>query len=210
MRRKPDFRSVLGASGRKVVMHQPHTVDNPMGRLQMGDLLFLDDCLYSQYAFMRERGDELLERGINVVLGLSSFLVRNGECEPVSMSVSSELHDRFHSGDMTSLCGFMSLGEIRELLGAQNTYLAFHGGRHLNLESDARSGRGKIDIATDFRGDISSGFGRLHELGFDTDIFVYPYAYDFFVSDRILKEFGFRYIFAGRNSKRIEIEGTTL
>jgi hypothetical protein len=187
-------------------MHQPHTVDNPMGRLKNGDLLFLDDCLYSQYVFMKGNDTELLERGVNVVLGLSSFIVRNVEDEPESISISSELHNRFHSGDMSALHGFMSIDDVRELLEMQNTYLAFHGGRHLNLESDARNGRGRIDIARDFGCDISAGVERLHELGFDTDIFVYPYAYDFFISDRILKEFGFRYVFAGRNSKRIEIE----
>lgn len=110
---------------------------------------------------------------------------------------------------MSALHGFMSVEEVHELLDLQNTYIAFHGGRHLSLESDVKNGMGKIDIAMDFRMDISSGVKRFHDFGFDTDIFVYPYAYDFFISDKILKEFGFRYIFAGRNSKRIEIERVT-
>lgn len=203
---KKDFRLVLKSSGRRVVMHQPHTVGNPMGRLNNGDLLFLDDCLYSQYLFLKEHGKKLLSRGIGVVLGLSSFLVRDNSCSPDFVSVSSELHDRIHSGDMTALNGFMSVQEVKELLKGENVFLAFHGGTHLNLELDESLGKGKIDIAGDFRKDVSAGVGRLGELGFDTDIFVYPYAYDFFISDRILKEFGFRYIFAGRNSRRIEIE----
>ena len=40
-----------------------------------------------------------------------------------------------------------------------------------------------------------------------TDIYVYPYAYDDIVgSYSYLKKMGFRYVFAGKDSKRTPIE----
>jgi hypothetical protein len=46
----------------------------------------------------------------------------------------------------------------------------------------------------------------LKQMNLATDIFVYPYAYQPFLGNKILTEFGFRYIFAGENTKRISIE----
>lgn len=46
----------------------------------------------------------------------------------------------------------------------------------------------------------------LSEIGINTDIYVFPYSYEPFLSHTILKRNGFRYIFAGKDSKRIPIE----
>ena len=46
----------------------------------------------------------------------------------------------------------------------------------------------------------------LSEMGIKTDIYVFPYSYEPFLSHTILKRNGFRYTFAGKDSKRIPIE----
>jgi hypothetical protein len=46
----------------------------------------------------------------------------------------------------------------------------------------------------------------MKEYNLITNIYVYPYAYEPCISQIYLKKRGFKYIFAGNNSKRIPIE----
>ena len=57
-----------------------------------------------------------------------------------------------------------------------------------------------------FQKDVSDGMDMLVRLGYKTDIFVYPYAYEPVFGSSFLRRMGFRYIFAGRDSQRTPME----
>lgn len=194
----PDFKT----SNRKIVIHHTHLISNICEYLQDGDIVFFDDCLYSQYVFLKDNINWLINHRIICILGFSAMLFRAAE-KPIYGIKSAELHDRIHNGDKSALAGFMSIAEIQELLTFSNIYLACHGSWHLDLQHMNLS---KIDMFKAFNNDVVQAKKLFAIYGFITDIFVYPYAYDFFISDKILHNNGFKQIYAGKNSKRIEIE----
>ena len=58
-----------------------------------------------------------------------------------------------------------------------------------------------------FIDDICSATAKLDQLKLNTDVFVYPYAYDdILLSDHILRKNGFKWLFAGKDSRRISFE----
>lgn len=174
------------------------------------DLLFFDDCLYSQYVFLKQNNDILKQKNVVCVMGLTTKAIRPENNIPKYDIQSSELHLLMNKqiktyndvvqGDYIN--GFMSLSEIYELIQNENIFLAFHGCCHLNLQEE----KSKIYQTQIFRRDICDGVEMLKQMNLTTDIFVYPYAYQPFLGNKILTEFGFRYIFAGENTKRISIE----
>lgn len=131
MDRCPDLKSWLAK--RKVVAHSAHLVSGMADALLPGDLLFLDDCLFSQYAWLRENYASLRSSRIDVVLGLSTELIRPAGKTPI-VETSDKLHAEWHAGNIDSLAGFMTEAEIRESLSLDGVWLACHGAKHLDLE----------------------------------------------------------------------------
>lgn len=137
------------ADHRKVVVHHTHLLPGLMQLLEPSDMLFFDDCLFSQWQFIMSNVQQLQSLGIECVLGLSTRLVRTSQkpfCE-----VSAKLHSRVHSGDMSALGGFMSISEIRQLLSFSNVRLAGHGAHHLDLRALSGS---KLEQAKLFNADV--------------------------------------------------------
>lgn len=97
----------------------------------------------------------------------------------------------------------MSEAELREDLSMEGVYLACHGDKHLDLK---RFPEGLARTAV-FRKDIAEARTRLAEKQFETDVFVYPYAFwQFPLSEAAVREAGFKIAFAGRDTQRIAIE----
>ena len=162
-------------------------------------MLFLDDCLYSQYAFLKEYADKLKKRGIVCILGFSTKIHRN-EGAPMQYAVCAECHDKFHTGDMSVLNAYMTVDEIKELLANDNVYIACHGARHLKLE-DVTPAHLQMKM---FEADLQEAVDDLSSFGLHTNIFVFPYAYsDILYAYAILKHKGFYCIFAGKGTLRI-------
>jgi len=200
---KQNFSSVIKKTTRKIVIHHCHLIKNIVDLLDDNDLVFFDDCLYSQFVFIKNNIQKLRNKHITCVLGFSTNLYRRNEFDAIYDINSAILHDRIHADDMSALNGFMSLNELNFLLKYDNIHLACHGCMHLQLEKICKS---KIDLMTKFNDDLNNATKMLNELNLKTDIFVYPYAFDFFVSDKIVHKHGFNHIFAGKNSQRLEIE----
>lgn len=144
------------------------------------------------------------------ILGLSPKAIRE-ECNFGICAVESAvLHNQMNSEIKLfedEICGeyingFMTISEVRTLMQNDNVFLALHGCCHLHLQDISSI----IEQSLIFKRDVESGIKALNEYGLNTDIFVYPYAYEPFLSRKILREHGFRYIFAGNDSKRIPIE----
>lgn len=204
------FGNIYSQNRRMVVIHHTHLIKDIAGLLNQRDLVFFDDCLFSQYVFLKNNIEQLKQKGIVCVLGFSPKVVRpigNPGIEAVeSAKLHKQLNIEVHSVDdkITGdyINGFMTLDEVKELIADESVYLGLHGCCHLNLENEEN----KILQGMKFRRDVEDGVGKLTEYGLFTDIFVYPYAYEPFLGHRTLDEFGFRYIFAGNDSKRIPIE----
>lgn len=91
-------RTMLDFKGkRKVVIHETCFLKGIKDVLHDNDVLFFDDCLYSQYEFIRANIDDLKKRKIVCILGLSSRIVRES-CVPIREASCAECHDAFHSG----------------------------------------------------------------------------------------------------------------
>lgn len=192
----------IDINSRKIVIHHTHLIDDIMSLLNDNDLVFFDDCLYSQYLFIHQNKQQLQAKNINCILGFSTQIYRTTQIPIIENSAI--LHDRVHADDNTAFGGFMSLSELRELLCFDNIHLAGHSAKHLELEKITTS---KLQQSQIFNKDITLMKKDLDALNLNTDIFVYPYAYDDFpCAETIVRINGFRYIFAGKNSKRIEIE----
>lgn len=98
----------------------------------------------------------------------------------------------------------MSLDELRELLEYDNIIIAGHGAKHLELN---KMNLTLIQQSQLFAQDISIMTNDLKTIGFQTSVFVFPYAYDQFpCAKKIIYNAGFSYIFAASDSQRIEIE----
>lgn len=193
-----------------VVVHHTHLIPNIVDRLKSNDLVFFDDCLYSQYVFLCENMETLRMRNIVCVLGLSPKVVRPSDAPGMYGIESAILHKQLNSQIKTCvdeitgtyINGFMNISEVKYLLTYDNVFIALHGCCHLKLEDELN----RFKQTMLFKQDLVDGLKMFDEYGFQTDIFVYPYAFEPFLGSRILKENGFRYIFAGHNSKRIPVE----
>lgn len=135
------FGQICSQNRRMVVVHHTHLIPNIVNLLKHGDLVFFDDCLYSQYVFLRGNSDALDKLGIIRVLGLSPKAIRPYETDGIYEVESSVLHNQLNeqvrvisnetNGDY--IRGFMSMPEVKTLLTNKNTFLALHGCCHLDM-----------------------------------------------------------------------------
>ena len=197
---KRSFGYILGHANRKLVMHEYDKHIDVLTLLQPNDILFLDDCVFSQYEFVNTHIVQLKALNITIVLGFSTRLHRNMNEYP-TYDTTANLHKKYHYGDMTSLNGFMTIQEIKELLSYDNVYIANHGANHLNL-----SEYDYLQAYKKFKDDIDIAIADLDVYGIHTNIFVYPYSYEIPLMSNYLKHNGYIHIFAGKSSKRISIE----
>lgn len=187
---------------RKIVIHHTHLIDDIMSLLKNDDVVFFDDCLYSQYLFIKNNIKSLQLKNITCILGFSTKIYRTHQ-KPI-IEKSDILHNRIHNNDIDAYGGFMSLDEIRELLNFHNVYLAGHGARHLELEKTNLS---KLNQTKLFNEDVKEMRQDLDNMGFDTYMFIYPYDYyGLPCSQLILNLSGFKHIFNSYNNNRIYIE----
>lgn len=56
---KKSFMYIAQHANRKLVVHQVLDAKSLMSKLAAGDLVFFDDCLYSQYLFLKDNAEEL-------------------------------------------------------------------------------------------------------------------------------------------------------
>lgn len=204
------FGNIYSQNRRMVVIHHTHLIKNIVGLLNQKDLVFFDDCLFSQYIFLKNNIEQLKKKDIMCVLGLSPKAVRPIGNPGVYAVESAVLHNQLNAEVQTIddeitgeyINGFMTIDEVKELLTDETVFLALHGCCHLKLENE----KTQIMQGVKFRRDIKDGVEKLAEFGLSTDIFVYPYAHEPFIGRKVLSEFGFRYIFAGKDSKRISLE----
>lgn len=195
------FFKVVRKSKRNIVIHHTHLIDNIISFLQYDDLLFFDDCIYSQYLFIRNNIEKIKELNINCVLGVSSNLICQNTDKQITDIKTSELHDRIHTGDTTALNGFMTICEINELLRFDNIFIANHGYDHIELNNLSETEQIKTFIS-DFK--QSQKFLKEHNL--TTDIFVYPYDLVVKGSEHYLQKNGYHYIYPSSKTKRVYIE----
>lgn len=133
MTRRP-FSLVRQTCKRNIVVHHTHILNHGiLDLIQLGDIVFFDDCVYSQYVFFMENAEFFMKNDIYAVFGFSTALFRQDDLRPV-IETTSELHRRFHMGDSTALAGFMSLSELNGVLDFERCYLACHGRMHLDLD----------------------------------------------------------------------------
>ena len=195
---------------RKLVLHHTHLIGDIEGLIEEGDMLFLDDALYSQYTWFYQNVYELMRKHVLVVLGISTDCVRSLEIAPRPIEKSAILHDRFHKyiGKDAVMAekardGFMSWKEIGRMLEFPFVYPANHGHNHLNLNGWLKDLTGAL---ASFMTDISIAQEILELHGMGTDIFVFPYDSEPPGTRQWLRTNGFKYIFGGARSDRIEIE----
>ena len=200
-----DFRTALRHCSRKIVIHETCCYDDQhiLNVLQQNDMLFLDDCLYSQYIFLMKNINALKDKSIACVLGFSTSIFRREGRLPTYDAHCADCHDRVHNGDVSAYDAYMSIAELKQLLTYENVFLACHGDCHLELAKC----NSKIKQLTDFKKDIADATQKLQMLELSTCIFVYPYAYDdILLADKVLRSHSYEYLFAGHNSRRIQFE----
>jgi hypothetical protein len=204
------FLDVYQQKRRMIVIH--HILDDEfvLCRLNQNDLVFFDDCLYSQYIFIKKYHQKLYDMNIVCVMGLSPKAIRPDNIPGISNIESHILHNQMNSHIKTYrdeihgefISGFMSKNEIDDVLNLKNIFLALHGCCHLKLENISN----QLERIKVFIDDTNDGKKMLETFGYKTDIFVYPYDYEPSIGDAFLRRIGFRYIFGGDNSKRIYVE----
>ena len=202
------MRSIIDAlnnCNRKIVIHETCIYDDwqIIDNICQNDILFFDDCLYSQYVFLKRNNDKLASKNVTCIIGFSTSIFRRDNQTPIEFAHCASFHDRVHSGDESAYAAYMSISEIEELLKFENILLACHGDAHLDLHLE-QSRMQKMKLFSD---DIYSASMRLRQLGLSTDIFVYPYAYDdILLCNHILKKNGFIKAFAGKDTRRLTFE----
>ena len=200
---------------RRIVFHECYMFDESiLDILRPNDLLFFDDCLYSQYIFIKNHNDFFIENNIQCILGFSTSLHRPNDTKPFYSCTSSKVHVEVHkcfNNDVGCLrkelvvLPFMSLEEIKELLSYPNIFLACHGSMHTQLWKYS----GIETQYTYFILDTKTAIDDLNRYNLKTDIYVYPYTYVFDIdrTDRYLNKVGYKYTFAGRDgTHRVSIE----
>lgn len=201
---------IESSSRRKIVIHHCHLDNEIIQKIRPRDLVFFDDCLYSQYLFFKMNEQALNDLTVDCVFGLSTHLLRDASIKPIYAIESHVIHDAVNEtfrqneefNQLPDECaGMMSLAEVQDVLKHSIAHLAFHGHNHLDL-----NGVGLVEKIRLFSKDVKVGADCLKSLGLRTDIFVYPYAHSFFTSQKILERNGFVQTFAGETTKRIPIE----
>lgn len=98
MIRRP-FSLVRRIGKRNIVVHHTHILNHGiLDLIKSGDIVFFDDCVYSQYVFFMENAGFFMKNDIYAVFGFSTALFRQDGVRPV-VETTSELHRRFHMGD---------------------------------------------------------------------------------------------------------------
>lgn len=217
---KIDFGILVKDSKRFIVIHHCHEIfDKILPVLQPYDMVFFDDCLYSQYKFLKQYNYILKEKHITCVLGFSAALHRRDINTPIFDIKSDVIHKKCneiiytykdtYTNYFDELNGFMHLDEIKELLKESNIYLACHGACHLHLEETRKEPCHIIDKVIKFDNDLVDAIMLLKDYNLITNIYVYPYAYscnNFF--EKCLQKRWFLHIFANDKPRgnRISIE----
>lgn len=130
------FRNILNKSNDLIVLHETFNIsNNVLNAFHDNDILFFDDCLYSQFVFITENNKFLIDHNITCVISFSTGIFRKDE-KPIYEAICSEYHDKIHNNDHAARAAYMSLAEIRQLLEYDNVYLACHGDMHLQLDND--------------------------------------------------------------------------
>ena len=110
-----DFRTALRHCNRKIVIHETCCYGDKqiLNALQHNDMLFLDDCLYSQYVFLMNSIDALKDKSIACVLGFSTSIFRREGRLPTYYAHCADCHDRVHNGDVSAYDAYMSIAELK-------------------------------------------------------------------------------------------------
>ena len=138
-----DFGKIYSKIKRIIVFHECYAFsDSVKYILKSYDLLFFDDCVYSQYVFLKKYNDFFKANNIFCIIGFSSGLLRKNESKPIEIIKTKEIHDKVNAKirswkDINKLpieCnGMMSLEELKELNVDDNIFIALHGCVHLHL-----------------------------------------------------------------------------
>ena len=128
--------------GRMVVVHHTHLIQDIVSLLKEWDIVFFDDCLYSQYIFLKDNIDILKDMNITCVIGISPKALRQEGTDGFYAVESGKLHEKMNleiktrddviSGDYIN--GFMCKSELIELLNNENVFPALHGCCHLKMD----------------------------------------------------------------------------
>lgn len=201
---KKCFSSIIHKNSRKIVIHDTYKFkDKILKHLNDNDLIFFDDCLYSQYVFLKDNINQLQQKNIVCVISFSSKIYRQKDNKPIYEADCVEYHNKVHNNDLNAFNAYMTLDELRQLIAIDNIYLAGHGAKHLDLQNMNLSILQQTNL---FKSDLNEMLIDYKKYNLKTNIFVYPYAYDrFLLADFIVKK-NFNFIFAGKNSKRIQFE----
>lgn len=201
---------------RRIVIHHTHIIGNKaiIECLKPNDIVFFDDCLYSQYVFLKENAGLFAENNIDCILGFSAGLYAPEDAKQIYGVESKTLHDAcnakirsIETADalreyLPEMAGFMKVSQVKELLEYPFCKLALHGCCHLKLET--MDGGFLVKTQT-FIDDLKTGMARFNELGLQSDTYVYPYIYPLTISDTVLRKYGFKTII-GSSVLRIPIE----
>ena len=84
-----DFLNGL-SSNRRIVIHYPFTASEKIVNcIRENDIMFFDDCLYSQYLFIKENIEMLKSKNARCILGFSSGLYAS-ESSKNTIGIKSE------------------------------------------------------------------------------------------------------------------------
>ena len=205
---------------RRIVIHHTHLLPFLwQSLLQPKDLVFFDDCLFSQWTFLTYNFKFFEENQIDCILGFSSGLYASEESLRQLEKIESHvLHDACNSKIFTiddadvlrstfpEMNGFMKVSQLKQLLQMPFCHLALHGCCHLNLSKEQNLLK-KVQL---FKNDLDAGCKRLKQLELSTNIFVYPYVHSFPMSDICLKKSGFACIIGSNQIFRTSIEDLSL
>lgn len=205
------FYNVRFSQNRKIVIHQAYD-NNLIKLIQCNDILFFDDCLYSQYQFVINNIDKLIHLKTKCIFGFSTALYRREGMDPLLEVDSHVLHEKLNSYVNTkydidindsALAGFMTINELCQMKKYDNMRLALHGCCHLHLTNV----RSKFEQSIIFQKDLANGIEDWKKsFGENPGAYVFPYAYEPFLANTILKRNGILFSFAGNSTKRIQIE----
>lgn len=179
-------------TGRRIVVHHCDGGFPPPALFRKGDVAFFDDCLLSQYRYLKDNLPAM--KGVRVVLGFSPGLARPPDAEPIWFMESQDAHRAVNAamrraGDAPppEIGAFMSAGEVLELAGTDGVEVAMHGCVHLRLE-DEPSRTARLGL---FRRDAEDGAALFRRYGLRLRVFVYPYAFCEDGYELVLERLGF-------------------
>ena len=205
-------------SRRRIVVHHTHLLENNWDEklLEDEDLVFFDDCLFSQYVFLKNCQKTIARKHIECILGFSSGLYADESSSSQIYDIkSSVIHDCCNQriktledanqlrSSIPEMNGFMKVSQLKELLDLPFCHLALHGCCHLKLEKE----KNLLKKIKTFNQDLQSGIENLTRLGLSVpQIWVYPYVHSFPTSDIALKKSGFSQIVGSQSLFRISVE----